>query len=126
MDHDVLLTEPDVIERMRDAIRQFDLPAVAVDTKGKTDSQCAKMSRKGHTVIALIMLRTDVLKQIHFLPIPYKYIDKKEYKEYFCGSELYKSMGGKNSCLCCNVNSHIAYHYNTLIPYMRGIHLKEE
>lgn len=117
MDADVVLTQRDTIAEMARFLDDYPLfGAVAVDTKGRADGQLARDSDVGHTIIALMMVRKEILTAVFFEHLVVATQDKalksrihmREYPEH-------------DACLCSNVNLQIRTMTGVKIPYLKGV-----
>ena len=120
MDADVVC-ESDTISRMVAVMdKHLPIPAAVVDTKGKTDSQTARLSDLGHAIIALMIIRFDVLQSITFGHIDLHYDHPDLMKDFCC-----RGYNVSPNCVCTQVNAQIRSITGFPVPYIRGIHVTE-
>lgn len=121
MDADVVLDSNDAFEKMIAFMKKHPFPAAVVDTKGRAPDQLCHASESGHAVIALTIIRADVLRTITFAPLYVKY----NHEDLINDAYLWfppESQG----CLCVSVNRQIRQMYGWPIPYIRGVTAHEK
>jgi hypothetical protein len=126
LDADVVLVDPQTAEKMIAYLEEFPDLAVAVDTKGMSEGRRARATAIGHTVIACLMIRKEVLDMLDFEHLVYTTKNERR-KELACIREFKEY----DACLCSYVNARIAqlgriFNGPVEIPYLRGISAKEE
>jgi hypothetical protein len=121
MDADVVLDNTNTIAEMAKFLDKYPFPAVAVDTKNMSDSSLSRNSSVGHTIIALIMIRAEVLRSIIFTHIDLIYEVDFELRKEICIRDNPVS----NNCVCKEVNAQIQNFTGYSIPYLRNIKAAE-
>lgn len=122
MDADVILGDKNTFKKMVDFLDKYEVfPAVAVDTKNRSDTNLARSTQVGHTVIALIMIRKPILDAIIF---KHTYIDYSN-RELLNETYLPRSRVNADSCLCCDVNFQIRTMTGVPIPYLKNVSATE-
>ena len=120
MDADVVCPDPATFVQMLDFLMEYDFPAVAVDTKNRSDGLLARDCDIGHTIIALIAMRKKVLDMILFAPLEFTLTDER-IRKLVCLREPPEA----DACICTQVNMQIRTMTGYPIPYLRNVRATE-
>lgn len=120
LDADVVFDEPTTVEQMIHLLDVFPFGGVAVDTKKRNDGQLCRDSDVGHTVIACLMIRKELLDAVIFLPLDFLAVDD-EVRKLIC----MRAEPAGQKCVCRRVNAQVRAMTGYPIPYLRNVKARE-